>query len=327
MGSGIKNSHIPNTNIIFNRLRMRQLALLIALDQFKSIRLAAENISITQPAASKMIMEMEQAIGLPLFERHRKGVVATRYGEILTRYAKNVFADLGGIRDELVAVKSGNIGRIRIGSIMATIPSPLNQTLVELKQMHPLLTPSVQIDTSDVLVNALNQDQLDVVIGRFTNQDHESIRFLKFDPLVEEELSIISCVGHEIHHKKNIKLQDIISYPWIFQAHPSPMRKVLEHIFIESGVAQPINIIETSSLLLTMSLMHGSNFFAVLPTSLAKYYEEFRSLKIVKIKLNRKIAPYGIITKTNTTNTPAVEIFIKKLKENMYGSMASALCE
>lgn len=317
MGSTTKNSHIPNTSIIFNRLRMKQMALLIALEQNKSIRLAAESINITQPAASKMIVEMEQAIGLTLFERHRKGVIATRYGEILTRYAKNMLADLGGIRDELVAVRSGNIGRIRIGSIMATIPTPLNQTLTELKQLHPLLIPSVQVDTSDVLVNALNQDKLDVVIGRFTNQAQESIKFLKFDPLIEEELSIISSVGHEIHKKGNIQLQDLILYPWIFQAHPSPMRKVLEHIFIESRVPQPINIIETSSLLLTMSLIHKSNFLAVLPTSLAQYYEEFRSLKIVKIKLDKKIAPYGVITKVNITHSPAVDIFIKKLKANM----------
>jgi DNA-binding transcriptional LysR family regulator len=90
----------------------------------------------------------------------------TIFGEAVMRYARVVFEDLDELREELAAIEAGDIGKVRVGAVMAPAPELLTQAIVSLKAAHPRLQISVQIDTSDVLVQALQQDQLDIVIGR-----------------------------------------------------------------------------------------------------------------------------------------------------------------
>ena len=89
---------------MFNRLRMRQLGLLLALNEQRSLRKAASQIGMTQPAATKMLREMEDVTELKLFDRFSRGVLPTAYGEVMIRYAQVVFSDLAGVRDELAAM-------------------------------------------------------------------------------------------------------------------------------------------------------------------------------------------------------------------------------
>ena len=291
---------------------MRQLSLLLALHEHRSLRKAAEQIGLTQPAATKMLHEMEAVTGLKLFDRLRRGVQPTVYGEVMTRYAQVVFSDLNGVRDELVAIESGNIGKIRVGAIMAPAPQLLTDTLLVLKQRHPRLAPSIQIDTSDVLITALLQDRLDVAIGRVPDTWDSSE--IMFEPIAEEALSVVASVSNPEVRNRKATLAGLLQYPWVLQAHPSPMRKVLELVFMESGLIMPINILETSSMLLTTSLLRQSDMLAVMPTVVAKHYEERKTLGIVPLKIKRQIAPYGIITRKGRILSPATQVFIREIR-------------
>lgn len=287
---------------------MRQLSLLLAIHEQSSLRKAADQIGLTQPAATKMLHEMEEVVGLKLFERSSRGLQATTYGEVLTRYAQGVFSDLGGVRDELLAIQSGNIGKIRVGAIMAPTPRLLSNTLIKLKKQHPRLAPNIQIDTSDVLITALLQDRLDVAIGRVPdNWDSDE---LVFQPLADEALSVVASRSNPEVGKNEVSLQELLRYPWVLQAHPSPMRKVIESVFMEASLALPINILETSSMLLTSSLVRQSDMLAVMPTLVAQHYEERKTLSIVPFNIKRKIAPFGIITRKGRILSPATQVFI-----------------
>ncbi len=303
---------IPNAAILFNRLRMRQLGLLLAIHEHHSLRKAAEQIGLTQPAATKMLREMEEAVGLRLFDRSSRGMAMTIYGEVLMRYAQGVYADLGGVRDELVAIKSGNIGKVRIGAIMAPAPQLLTDTLLRLKRQHPHLVPNVQIDTSDMLITALLQDRLDVAIGRVP--DNWDSRELVFEPLGEEALSIVANPANPEVRNRKTTLQRLAKCAWVLQAHPSPMRKVIELVFMEAGIALPLNILETSSMLLTSSVLRQSDMLAVMPTLVARHYEERKTLSIVPWPIKRRLAPFGIITRKGRVHSPATQAFIQELK-------------
>lgn len=291
---------------------MRQLSLLLAIDERRSLRKAAEQIGMTQPAATKMLQEMEEMVGLKLFDRLSRGLRATTYGEVLTRYARGVYSDLGGVRDELLAIQSGNIGKIRIGAIMAPTPQLLSNTLIQLKRKHPRLAPNVQVDTSDVLITALLQDRLDVAIGRVP--DAWDSRELLFEPIAEEALSIVASPSNPEVRNRKVTLRGLLQYPWVLQAHPSPMRKVIELVFMEAALALPINILETSSMLLTSSLLRQSDMLAVMPTLVAQHYEERKTLGIVPFKIKRKIAPFGIITRKGRILSPATQVFIHEIR-------------
>jgi DNA-binding transcriptional LysR family regulator len=295
---------------------MRQLSLLLALNEQRSLRKAASQIGLTQPAATKMLRDMEDVTALKLFDRLSRGVLPTAYGEVMIRYAQVVFSDLAGVRDELAAIESGNVGKIRIGAIMAPAPQLLTDVLLAIKRKHPRLAPTVQLDTSDVLITALLQDRLDVAIGRVP--DNWDSRELMFESIAEEPLSVVASLSNpELRHRK-LGLAHLTKYPWVLQAHPSPMRKVLELEFMEAGVAVPINILETSSMLLTSSLLRQSDMLAVMPTLVARHYEERKILGIVPIKFRRRLASYGVITRKGRILSPATQLFIGEIRSAVH---------
>ena len=85
------------------RLKTRQLSLLLELAEHGSVLRAAQAASMTQPAASKLLAEMESLLGVKLFERHARGVEPTWYGQVLVRHARTALTELSRAHDEIAA--------------------------------------------------------------------------------------------------------------------------------------------------------------------------------------------------------------------------------
>src|ERR1700758_2320163 len=89
------------------RLKTRQLALIVQLDTHRSVLRAADAAHMTQPGATKLLRELEDTMGVPLFERHPRGVEPTWYGEVLIRHARSVLAELQDGYDEVAPLQAG----------------------------------------------------------------------------------------------------------------------------------------------------------------------------------------------------------------------------
>jgi len=120
-------------------LKPRQLQLIVALDDLRSISKVAHYVKITQPAVSKALAELERDLGLQLFERTNRGIIPTVYGECLVRHARIVLVEFMHSRDELRGLQFGVSGRINVGALSATAPSILPQALALLKQKSPVI--------------------------------------------------------------------------------------------------------------------------------------------------------------------------------------------
>ncbi|GAB7544069.1 LysR family transcriptional regulator [Cupriavidus sp. 8B] len=303
---------IPSSASIRKRLRMRHLQLMLALSESPSLRQAAEGLALTQPAATKSLQELEDVLGVSLFTRHARGLDPTVSGKAVMRYARVVFADMDELREELVAIQAGDVGKVRVGAVMAPAPDLLTHVIVKLKQAHPRLHIIVQIDTSDVLVHALQQDQIDIVLGRIP--DGWPAQELSFETLGEEALSIVTRVGHPAAERGKLKLAALTEYAWIIQPHPSPMRQIIDQTFRENRVPPPVSTVETSSILTTLSVLRESDMLAVLPTSVARYYEDLNMLATLPVALHGRLAPYGLVLRKSRPPTPAMQLVIDMLR-------------
>src|SRR6266480_2594335 len=157
---------IPPDWYLKARLKARHLALLVAIAEHGSLRRAAQEIAVTQPAATRILADLEDALGVPLFDRHAWGMQSTPYGETLLRYARGVLTDLSEAREELAALAAGAKGRLRIGSVTGAVPRLLTPAIRAVRDGRPGLRLFVLVNTSDVLVAALREGTLDVAIGR-----------------------------------------------------------------------------------------------------------------------------------------------------------------
>ncbi len=312
---------IPSSASIRKRLRMRHLQLMLALSESPSLRQAAQGLALTQPAATKSLQELEEVLGVSLFTRHARGLDPTVSGEAVMRYARVVSADLDELREELVAIQAGDVGKVRVGAVMAPAPDLLTNVIVTLKKAHPRLHIIVQIDTSDVLVHALQQNQIDIVLGRIP--DGWPSEELSFETLGEEALSIVTRVGHSATQRGKLKLAALTEYAWIIQPHPSPMRQIIDQTFRESRVPPPVSTVETSSILTTLSVLRESDMLAVLPTSVARYYEDLNMIATLPVALHGRLAPYGLVLRKSRPPTPAMQLVIDMLRAGEQGAAAA----
>src|SRR5580765_1819370 len=93
--------------VLRSNLKLKHLQLLVALDEFRHIGRAAEFLSVTQPAVSKTLAEIERMFDLVLFERSTRGTEPTSFGKSVVRFARSVLADFSRTRDEIAAAASG----------------------------------------------------------------------------------------------------------------------------------------------------------------------------------------------------------------------------
>lgn len=298
---------IPTAQTIRNRLRFKQLALIVAISDLHSLRKVAEHMHMSQPAATKMLQEIEETLGVTLFDRQPKGLVPTTFGTSLVHYAQLMMSDLDNLREKLVAQKHGAIGEIAVGTTRAPTPALITNAIVELKRRFPLLTISIHVDTSDELLHMLEQGKLDIVLGRIA--DHSEHGGLHFEELDRESLSVVAGSHHPLVTAERLTLADLAASPWILQPVRSSMRNLMELMFRQSGIPVPANLVETASVLTTTTLLRSTDMIAVLPDSIARDYAAIGWLSILPVQIELQLEPYGIITRKERFPAPAVATF------------------
>lgn len=283
----------PQTALLLNRLRMRQVALLLAIGRHGTLRAAAAELGMTQPAATKMLQELEHALGHPLFERAGRGLRLTEGGHCAMGYFQGLQGSLDALTRELEGIELGGTGKLHIGSIMAASPELLSTALLALKQQYPLLSIEITVDTSDRLTDSLRRGELDLVVGRVPEG---ALDDMDFRPVADEALSVVANPDHPLAGKPRVAFAELLQHPWILQPAGSPMRDVLEQEFRRNRAPLPRGLIETSSILTTMNLLARSDMIAVLPADVAARYETHRLLACLRYKVRQQLGVFGCLT-------------------------------
>jgi len=168
------------------------------------------------------------------------------------------------------------------------------------------------VDTSDALIQLLEQGKLDVVLGRMT--DHAKLDRLNFEVLDNEMLSVVAGSNHPLAKERCLNLTDLGELPWVLQPLSMPMRQLLERSFREAGMSSPKDLVETNSTLLIAALLQSSSMISILPTVIAMDYAMAGTFCILPVKIKYQLEPYGIITRKERLVDPALKHFLDNLR-------------
>jgi DNA-binding transcriptional LysR family regulator len=300
---------------VLKRLKSRQLLLLIALAEAKSLRKAAAELGMAQPAATKLLQDLERTVGFALFDRGPRGMQPNTYGEAVIRHARLVVTDLNRTRLELAALSSGATGRIRIGAVISAIPFLLARAVARLKQEYPGLFVAIEVGTSDALVPALASGELDVLLARpLVLAERPEFTY---EELTDEPLHIVARRGHPLGRRPRLGLRDLKASAWALLPVGSPMRKVLEPLFAEIGPGEPRNVVETSSMMTMIALMQESDMLAVMPVDITNFGAQHGLLKKLAIDLPPIMGSYGVVTRRDRPESPGAAAFLRHLRATL----------
>ena len=215
------------------RIRPRQLALLVALDAQRNLRRAAAAVSISQPAATKLLAQLEADLGLPLFERSARGMAPTAYGATMIRHAQVVRSDFRHAHEELEALASGRHGVLRVACVASAVPDLLAPVLERFKRDWPLVRIGVTVDTSDVVMPQLARGDIDVALARLPDRPlPEDIDA----ELLRRDRQVIACgIDDPLARRRRLALRHLAGRTWVLQPRGSPQRERMESALREAG--------------------------------------------------------------------------------------------
>jgi len=295
-------------------LKTHQLAFLVHLDDERRLARAAAAAGMTQPAASKLLRQIEEILDVRLFERHSRGVAPTRYGEILVRHARLALSEIGLAHEELAALKAGHTGKAAVGTIVEPGASLVPAAVATLKQHYPGTLVHVEIDDSRQLVQRLLQGHLDMVVARLL--DAEAADQLSYQPLaLDEPHAVIASTRHPLAGRADLCLEDLIEQPWIVPPPGSLVRDRLAAMFLHQGLPQPSDIVEAASLPVITALLEQSRMVVALPAVSVASYCKAGILKVLMADLPVGIGGFGLITRRSHALSPGARLLLTTLRE------------
>ena len=302
---------------LVSRLRLKQLALLTALVDQRTLHRAAEQVHLSQPSATKMVHDLEELFGFPLFERLPRGMQPTELGSVVAAFAARMLADIERFAQDVESKRKGGYGELVVGAIMGAAPDVVARAVADIKAHRPLLKVSVLGETSDEIVSFLLRRKIDLAVGRFNGLlQHNEI---DYEVLGNETLYVVARKGHALAPLRRIELTSLADAPWILQPLSSPARQIMEQEFGQAGMVTPADVVECSSIFATLQLLQKSNAVAVLPESVVRDYLQAGLLVRLRISVGKSLPGFGILTRRGEPLGATAIEFIQSLRR--YGAL------
>jgi len=301
-----------------SRLSLKHLRLIVAIARHGQLSLAAGVLSISQPAASRSLTEIEALVGTPLFDRNPKGMTLTPVGEGLARRARAILEELADAADEVEQLRLGRGGVVRIGAVTGAAVGHVVPVLRRLKALAPGVELHVEVATSEELVNGLMALRHDMILGRLpVGARPEDFRVERGN---DEHLCIVSNSAHPALQRQDLGLSDLVGSEWVMQAAGSPIRRAIEEAFLTLGTGQPRNITNTASLLVVLAMLRDPDVVTPVSREVADLLTA-TSPRLCRMAIREtiRIAPYALVTLQGRRLSPVAARCHELLNEMLRG--------
>lgn len=245
----------PATN-----LKLGQMRLIAAIAEHGQLQVAASVLKLSQPAASRMLAELERSVGTPLFDRHPKGMDLTAMGQVFARHAHAMILGMQDLTREVEALGEGRGGTVRAGAVTGPALGLMVPAIRKLKAIAPNVQVAVDVAPSSALVRGLMAGDYDLVIARLPDGLRRSEFTIQLAGV--EEVRFLARADHPLAGRRALPLTALAEYDWIIQDRTAPIRHVVEDALARHSVHPPENVIVTSSLLLMMAFLSESDAIA-----------------------------------------------------------------
>ncbi|MBF6468683.1 LysR family transcriptional regulator [Nocardia beijingensis] len=294
--------------LLDGRLKIRHLVLIDALTRRGSVGGAAVELHVTQPVATRGLQDVEDILGVALYERGPRGISPTIFGQAFTEHARAILAQLNAAGRHVLELADAERGTVSVGTHLAGSSVLLPVAIGLLKRTRPALTVIVREGTPEALLAELEAGRVDVIVGRLTSPTTE---FVSRTPLYDETVRLYSRTQHPLAQIVDVPLDELTTYPWILPGVETSLRRELEEFFVRHGLDLPRNRVEVTSFLTVRKLLIENDFIAALPSLIAAEDSRLHALTVPLDTVGHSV---GITTATTRALSPSAAALIDSLE-------------
>jgi len=302
-------------------MHSRLLRHFLAVVDNKGMSAAAAELHISQPALTKSIHQLEEILGVDLFERLPTGVAPTRFGEILARRARLMDLEYRHAVAEIQAIKGGTGGIVNVGAGPVWAVRILPAIIADFRRQQPKIKIRLRTGVIDTLVPALLGGELDVICASLDFPAHPE--FIK-EQLVDLQHVLIARAEHPLAGRRDITAKHLHDYPWIALVNDYVGSSRVNSFFAANGQQPPRVGVEVDSISAALNLLREDDFIFNIPTMMLPHAEHFGVRKLA-VRGTLWDSPAGIAYRATKSPTPAVNAFCALVRAQFAGARQSQL--
>lgn len=301
-----------------SRIKIRHLACFLEVAARRSFGGAAEALAITQPAVSKAIADLEDILGVALFERSRRGVFLTGYGEAFQRYAGASLTALRQGVDSVSQAQARGGHTLAIGALPTSANRIMPQAVLRAKAEGLGATLRIITGPNELLLQELRQGDLDLVVGRLAAP--RQMQALAFEYLYSEEVVFVVRPGHPLLDPSSqlgetVELGQLADFTVILPTLRSIIRPEVDRLLVSQGVARLPEVIESVSP--DFSRRYTRTTEAVWIISYGVVADDLAEGMLARLPVNAPPAqgPVGLTQRAEMPASVSLQILMKAIRE------------
>lgn len=214
-------------------MELQQLEYFKIVAELQHMTHAAEQLNISQPALSKSIANIEQEIGVPLFDRQGRSIFLNRYGKLFLESVDNILKEFERAKQEINGLVRPGYGEVSFGFIHTLGLEVVPNLMAHIHKEYPNMKFNLNQAASYKLLKSLEDGEIDFCLSqRFTS----SVIEVEWIELWSEELFVIVPKNHKFADRESIELEEIEQEPFIAIKERNMLRKIIDEFFEQAGI-------------------------------------------------------------------------------------------
>lgn len=272
------------------RARLRHLQLFVRLAELGNLKRSADALSVSQPAATQLLADLERLVEIPLFERHSRGMRITAAGDALLAPARRALDALADGSEALTAIKRDGEGRVRVAAITGAIAGLLVRALPAFAREEPRIQIQVHESDADHCAEHLSRREVDVALCREPVALPNGCRF---HPQLPDRFVVACGLDHPLAGRKRVSWARLAHERWLLPPVQSAARRMFDERMSALGVSPPVGPVVTLVSALTWALLQGDRLLTLAPFGVVRQLVEARQLDLIDTTPALPFAPLG----------------------------------
>jgi LysR family transcriptional regulator, regulator of abg operon len=294
-------------------MKLNQLRDVIAIANRGSLRAAARDLALSQPALTRSVHELERELGAPLFERRARGMRLTPVGETFVRRATAILSEVRRAHEEAAQIQGGTSGKVVAGLSLVAHVAMLPKALPVFRKRYPQVQLHIVAGPFPALETKLSDGSIDFYVG--PEYEHSPSSELVQEKLFDNTRVIVGRIGHPSKNARS--LSDLVEAEWATTSVTLKADEELGDFFKQYKLPAPRLVLQSESALTLAVALANSDLLAMLPQQWTEFPPFAGYLSTIRVKETFRAPSIVAVHRRELPLTPAAEFLLDLLRRNV----------
>jgi len=282
-------------------MKLHHFEEVVAIAERGSIRAAARQLQLAQPALTRSLALLERELGTPLFERRARGVVTTPLGQAFVLRAKSILSEIRRTREEVEQLRGAGTGTVTVGLSIAAHLALLPASLRPFRTRYPNIRLHIIEGFYPTLEAGLRDGSIDFYIG--PDAGAQPTPELSKEILFHNRRVVLCRTGHPLASATS--LRDLDGADWITTSITADASDEIDAFFARHQLPPPRLAVRSQSALTLMTCLANSDLLAMVPAQWREFELTREVLTTIRVEEELTAPPLVVIQRADLPLTPA----------------------